>query len=156
MPKTIETWQIWHAMRKHLGDQFVITVLGRRNARTVRMYAQDPRFTEDRCKDPLQALHILFEELATYGRGDVARSAIKYLSSAVDDLDPGDAVQPLLATVDQEVLADYAGVADLQHAINAGEPSDVVFDLVEKAKAEIDRTLAKYIKVASREGVSNG
>lgn len=28
--KKLQTWQIWHAMRKILGDDFVMAVLGRR------------------------------------------------------------------------------------------------------------------------------
>ena len=68
MPKKLETWQIWHTMRKTLEDSFVMAVLGRRNARTIRMYAQDPRYPVDRSKDPIEALAILFDELATYGR----------------------------------------------------------------------------------------
>lgn len=149
MPKKIETWQIWHAMKKHLGETFIVTVLGRRNARTIRMYAQDPRTTDDRCKDPIQALYILFEELATFGRGDVAHAAIDYLSSAVDDSPAGDAVKPLLPTLDQEILADHALLADLQRAINADDPPDVVAGLVDEVKAEIDRTFAKFIKVSA-------
>lgn len=149
MPEQLETWQIWHAMKKHLGDSFILTVLGRRNARTVRMYAQDPRFTEDRCKDPLEALHILFEELATFGRGDVARAAIGYLLSAIDEVPAADAIKPLLPTLNQEILADHALLASLQQAIDSGEPADVVAGLVDEVKAEIDRTLAKYIKVSA-------
>lgn len=60
-------------------------VLGKKNARTIRLYSQDPAFTEDRSKDPLEALHIIFAEADEIGRGDLARKAIDYLATAIGD-----------------------------------------------------------------------
>ncbi len=75
--------------------------------RDIRSHA-DPKYTIERCRDPLQHLHIFFSELDTFGRGDVARLAIRYLQSALDGHDI-DQVADLQPTVNAEILADYPG-----------------------------------------------
>ncbi len=145
MPKLFESWQFWHAAKFYLGESFITKVWGKRNARTIRLYCQDPRFTEDRCRDPLQRLHTIFEELAAIGRQDIAEAAIKYLSSAIQD-DDSHLISPpeLKSTINAEVLADYQAVAALQAAIQAGADISEVKTLTEDAVAEIRRTACKY------------
>ncbi len=145
MPNKFQSWQFWAAAKKLLGESNLLLILGRRNARTIRMYSADPKYTVERCRDPLEHLHIIFSELDTFGRGDVARLAIKYLQSAIDPQDVSK-VADLQPTMDAEILADYKSVADLQVAIVDGAPVDMVSDFAAEAKAEIDRTLAKYIR----------
>ena len=144
MPKRLETWQIWHAMRKTISDSFIMGVLGRRNARTIRMYAQDPRCTVDRSKDPIEALAILFDELATYGRADIAELGIKHLQQSIGcdkDLRCPDQLKP---TVDAEILADFQVVADMKAAIEANKDPDEVRIAMTEAIHEIERTYTKY------------
>ncbi len=150
MAKSFESWQFWNATRKLLGEPFLLRVLGKRNARIIRMYSSDPRFVAERCNDPLQHLHTLFTELDLAGRGDIARRALEYLQSAIDDGQHPAAVVPLKPTLDAEILADYQAVAELQAAIADGVPVDEVKDLVEEAKAEIDRSLTKYLEEQRR------
>lgn len=147
MPKYLQTWQIWHGFKKHLGESLLMQVLGKKNARTIRLYSQDPRFTEDRCKDPLESLHIIFSEADEIGRGDLARKAIAYLETALEDgrADISPAVQ-LLPTMDAEKLADYQKVAAFQKAIDDGDDIDIVETLMKEAKDEIERTYAKYLQ----------
>lgn len=147
MPKYLQTWQIWHGFKKHLGESLLMQVLGKKNARTIRLYSQDPRFTEDRCKDPLESLHIIFSEVDEIGRGDLARKAIAYLETALEDgrADISPAVQ-LLPTMDAEKLADYQKVAAFQKAIDDGDDIDIVETLMKEAKDEIERTYAKYLQ----------
>ena len=148
MSEKFQSWQFWAAAKKLLGESNLMLILGRRNGRTIRMYSADPKYTIDRCRDPLQHLHIIFSELDTFGRGDVARLAIRYLESALDDEPASDQVMDLLPTMDAEVLADYQAVADLQAAVRDRLPVDQVADLASAARDEIDRTLAKYIEEA--------
>lgn len=153
MPKTLKTWQIWHAMRKTIGDDFIMGVLGRRNARTIRMYAQDPRCTVDRSKDPIEALAILFDELATYGRADIAELAIKHLQQFIggeEDLRCPDLVKE---TIDAEVVADYQAVSELKAAIDAQEPPEIVKAILTDAIHELERTYAKYHQVNGHQEV---
>lgn len=146
MPNRFESWQFWSATKKLLGESRLMMILGRRNGRTIRMYSANPKFTIERCRDPLQHLHIIFSELNLFGRGDVARLAIKYLETAVDDEELPDHVADLLPTIDSEILADYQAVSILQAGINEGIDAEEATDLATEAKYEIDRTLAKYLQ----------
>lgn len=147
MPKTLETWQIWNGFKKHLGEPLLMQVLGKKNARTIRLYSQDPRLTEDRCKDPLEALHIIFSEADEIGRGDLARKAIAFLETALEensfDVSPANS---LLPTMDAEKLADYQKLAAFQKAIDDGADADLVETLMNEAKDEIERTYAKFLR----------
>lgn len=143
----LQSWQFFAAARKHLGPQAVTAIFGKRNARTAYMWGQDPAYTVDRSRDPLEALWHVMSELDTIGRGDVARAAVAYLCSALEEMsDVCHAVQELQPTLHEELLADYGSVAELQRAIH-DEASDIetVRRLIQEAKAEIDRTLAKYL-----------
>ena len=148
MPKKLETWQIWHALKKALGETFLMAVMGKKNARTIRLYSQDPRTTEDRCKDPLEALHIIFSEADLIGRGDLARKAIDYLHTSLDDDGGYDATEAsgLLPTMAEEKLAYYVKLAAFQKAIEDGADVDLVEVLMNEAKSEIERTYAKYLR----------
>ena len=145
MPKGFKSWQFWAAAKKTLGETRLLLILGRRNGRTIRMYSADPRYTQDRCRDPLEHLHTILQELDTFGRGDIARLAIEYLMTAVDDhhIPPASDLQP---TMNLEILMDYQAISDLQKAISIGATTDEVAALAEEAKREIDRTLAKYLE----------
>lgn len=147
MPKYLETWQIWHALKKTLGESFLMQVMGKSNARTIRMYSQDPRTTDDRSKDPIEALHIIFSEADMIGRGDLARKAIEYLLTAVGESTyDATAVAGLLPTMAEEKLADYQKLAEFQQAIDEGADVDLVEVLMNEAKSEIERTYAKYLR----------
>jgi hypothetical protein len=141
MPKRLHSWQVWHQLKHHLGETMMMNVLGRSNARSIRMYSQDPRFTQDRCKDPLEGIKILLDEAEAIGRGDIRRAAIAYLEG-----EERGQVTETMPTIEAELLADYQALATLQRAIEACEDVDVVDALVVAAKEEIDRTYAKYLK----------
>ena len=144
MPDKFQSWQFWAAAKKTLGESRLMLILGRRNGRTIRMYSADPKYTQERCRDPLEHLHIILSEMELFGRGDVAGLAIRYLETALDDAyTPGAAeLQP---NINLEILADYQALAVLQLAIQNNAAPDDVADLAQEAKEEIDRTLARYI-----------
>ncbi len=145
MSERFQSWQFWSAAKKLLGESRLMMILGRRNGRTIRTYSADPRYTQERSKDPLEHLHTILSELDTFGRGDIARLAIQYLETALTDQEIPTACE-LQDTIEAEVLADYQAVASMQAAIDGGRPIDEVAELVAAAKAEIDRTLTKYIQ----------
>lgn len=146
MSERFQSWQFWAAAKKLLGESRLMMILGRRNGRTIRTYSADPRYTQQRCKDPLEHLHTILSELDTFGRGDIARLAIQYLETALTTTDEVPTACELQDTIEAEVLADYQAVAAMQAAIDKGRPIDEVAELVAEAKAEIDRTLTKYIQ----------
>ncbi len=138
----MQPWQVFHAARKYLGVDEAARIFNREK-RSAYSWAQDPAYTECRCKSPLELLHTLFERMDTVGIGYVARAAIRYLETAIDaevDMDEIVATRPTLA---EEILADYSSVAALQDAINRGCTVEEARGLALLAKAEIDRTVAK-------------
>lgn len=145
MSEFLETWQLWNAFKYHLGEPFLMRVLGRSNGRIIRMYAQDPRFTDKRCKDPLKALYIIFSEMVSIGRGDVVRKAVSYLASTLEEKLPR-AVKRLQPTLCVEILANFRAVAALQREIEVGSDRDIVSDCKQAAIDEIERTYAKYLQ----------
>ena len=144
MPKKFESWQFWAAAKKLLGETTLLAILGRRNGRTIRLYSADPKYTQRRCRDPLEHLHAILSELDTFGRGDVARLAIRYLQTAIDGDKDIPQTGQLLPDIHLELLADYQAVADLQAAIVNNAAPDQVAKLTIAATEEIDRTLARY------------
>jgi hypothetical protein len=141
----MQPWQVFHGARKAMGAAVVARIFNR-SIRSAHDWAQDPTCTEVRCKSPLELLHTLFERMDAIGYGYAARAAIWYLETALDhDVDVA-VVPPVKDTLEQEILADYAAVAALQRAIDAGEPVDVVHEFKHVAMDEIDRTFAKYCK----------
>lgn len=141
----LQSWQLWAAMKKALGESEIMRVLGKRDARIIRMYAQNPRSTADRCHDPIENLHALLYSMDEIGRGDVARRILAYLETALDESYPS-APEPLKPTMDAEQLADFQSVAAFQKAINDGSDADLVELLMKEAQEEIGRTFAKYLE----------
>lgn len=148
MPKEnmeLQPWQVFAAAMKTLGRKELGELLGV-GERTAYLYGENPAYTAGkRCRCPLERLHAMLSELATFGRADVCRAAINYLRSAFEEVDkaPVGGIKP---TMTEEVLADYSAVASLQRAIEGCEDVDLVETLAGAAKDEIDRTFAKYIK----------
>ena len=142
----LHTWQVFNVARRTLGPGTVANIFGRRNARSAYDWAQDPAYTVQRVKrDPLEALHLMLSMLVERGREDVARCAIEYLGTALEGQLCPPTIKELKATLDAEILADFRAVSDLQEAIEKGLEASQVKTLAIEAKAEIDRTLAKYL-----------
>lgn len=139
----MQPWQVFQAARKYLGANTVARIFNR-EIRSANNWAQDPAYTEVRCKCPLELLHTLFERMDAVGLGYVARAGIAYLETAIDAADRPAAIREPLPTIQEEILADYSAVADLQRVIDAGADLATV-QLYEKAALEeIERTVAKY------------
>lgn len=146
----LQPHQVYHIGKKSLGVAVMSSIFGR-SSRAAYDWAQDPLFTEKRCRNPLETHHAYFQALDMHGYGYVAQAAINYLQTALDptDLPP---VKETLPTIEQEVLADYKAVSALQKGIENCEEVDLVETLVQEAKDEIDRTFAKYLKDCGYKG----
>ncbi len=149
------SWQVFNAARKYLGAAAVARIFNR-SLRSAHDWAQDPACTAVRCKSPLECLHALFERLDAAGMGYVARAALAYLESALAPEHGAEALCLPLPTLEQEVLADFRSVAALQAAVEAGAEMDMVAALADEAKAEIERTVARYIKLHREYTVNTG
>ena len=153
MPKDnvkMQSWQVFHFARKHLGNSTLYAIFGKKKARAIDMWAQDPRYTlkPEGSYDPILGVKTLIETLDDRGHADVVRSAVAFMvsgtSAAVSDAEP--CVADLQPTISEEILKDYRAVADMQAAIEAGESIDYVDALKDEAMDEIARTVALYRK----------
>lgn len=150
MPKTankLQSWQVFHYARKHLSRSALYAIFGRKNARTVDYWCENPKFTKkgEEAYDPLYGVKDLFAALDDGGHFDVLRSAVAFLLSGTSiESEEGTEIRDILPTLTEEILADFRAVAAMQAAIEAGEHPDEVAAWKRSAIAEIERTFAKY------------
>lgn len=148
--RKMQPWQVFHAARIQLGPDVVAHIFNR-SKRAAYDWAQDPACTQVRCKSPLELLHTLFERLDEAGRGYVCRAAISYLETALaDNSIPPEILEPH-PCIDIEILRDFGAVANLKSAIDSHENLETVSEFAAEAKAEIERTLARYAKNKAEE-----
>lgn len=141
----MQPWQVFNMARKYIGAENVARIFNKEK-RSAYSWAQDPDYTEHRCKSPLELLHTLFVRMDDAGIGYVARAAIRHLETAVEPehiLDDCTEMETL-PTITEEVLADYTALAEMQHAIATGESIAEVRSKALAAIAEIERSVAKY------------
>jgi len=152
MPKKsgeMQSWQVFHCARKHLGRSVLYNIFGKRHARTVDLWCQDPRFTDKDAVsyDPLQGLRDLLSLLDDHGHVPVVRAALQYIAAGTSvECDHSGDCSDLLPTMAEEILADFRAVADLQRGIEAGMAAHAVNQLKAAAINEIERTVALYLK----------
>ena len=145
----MKSWQIFHYARKYLGRSALYAIWGKKNARKVDYWAQNPRFTAkiDDAMDPLSGVRDMLSSLDDKGHTDAVRSAVAFIVSRtsidplVCDLSP---VAELQETINEELLLDYRAIGDLHRAIEEDRTVDEVERLKQCAIAEIERTAAKY------------
>lgn len=148
IPK-MRSWQVFHYARKYLGRSALYAIFGKKNARSVDYWCEDPKYTSkpDNAYDPLLGIRDLLKELDDHGHGPVVRSALKYITSETNiDIDGDCQYGELLDTVTEEILADFRVVAQLQRAIEDRLDPDRVASIKDMAVAEIERTYARYLK----------
>lgn len=151
----LQSWQVFHFARKHLTRSTLYAIFGKKNARAVDYWCEDPRYTTklDGAYDPIQGVKSLLETLDDQGHCGVVRSAIAYMASgtsAGSDEVP-EIVEPMPRLSD-EILADFRAVAELQRAIEAKCDIAGVEHLLLDAIAELERTVACYHKESMKSG----
>lgn len=151
-PLKMKSWQVFGYARKHLGASALYAIFGKKNSRNVDYWCQDPLYTSrpDNSYDPIKGVKLLLEKLDDTQHCHVVRSTLAYLGSGTssccefDDIDPE--VVPLKETIGEEILADFRAVSALQTAIEAGHNETSIVRLKADAIAEIERTVALYLK----------
>lgn len=152
MPKQnppMKSWQIFHYARKHLGSGVLYAIFGKKNARTVDYWCQDPRTTgkEEDASDAICGVKLLLDKLDDLGHTSVVRAAVAFFKSGTsleEDYHPS--VSDLLPSIAEEKLADFHKVAEFQAAIDRGEGRIEVGVKKQAAIEEIERTWAKYLE----------
>lgn len=141
----MQPWQVFHAANKYLRPENVARIFNKEK-RSAYNWGQDPAFTEHRCRNPLEHLYSLFEKMDAAGIGYVARSAIRYLQTAIEDDVALEDIKEPLSTITEEILADYSAVAKLQQAIEAEAGLETINNLKKEAIEEVERTVARYAR----------
>lgn len=140
----MQPWQIFHGANKYLGPEKVARIWNKEK-RSAYNWAQDPAYTEHRCQNPLELLHITFAKMDDAGIGYIARAGIRYLETAIEPdalLNDPESLDTM-PTITEEVLADFAAVAALHAAINRESDLASIKLAAAAAIAEIERTVAK-------------
>lgn len=152
MPKndtTMQSWQVFHFARKHLSRSVLYAIFGKKNARAVDYWCEDPRYTAklDGAYDPLNGVRTLLESLDDQGHCGVVRAALSYLAENTSvKCDYEQSIIEPLPSLNDEILADYRAVAELQRAIELEVDMAGVEHLLLDAVAELERTVARYRK----------
>lgn len=147
----MQSWQVFHFARKHLTRSALYAIFGKKNARAVDYWCEDPRYTAklEGAYDPLQGVKTLLETLDDHGHCGVVRSAIAYLAAGTSAAtnNAQEIVEPML-NISEEILADFRAVAELQRAIEGKLDIAGVEQLLLEAIGELERTVACYQKEA--------
>lgn len=153
MPKVsskMQSWQVFHYARKHLGRSVLYSIFGKKNARAVDYWCEDPKYTNkpDGAYDPIQGVRDLMTALDDHGHTAVIRSACQYMtaetSGAAEEAPTN--LTDLLPTLEAEILADFRAIANLQAMIESGSDMALILAAKQEAIEEIERTVAFYIK----------
>ena len=150
MPKNqpeMKSWLPFHYTRKHLGGEILYAIFGKKNARTVDYWCQDPKVTNkpEGAFDPIQGVKDLLETLDDHGHFSMVRATLEFLASGTS-VGCGETPKPedIKPTINEELLLDYACVAEMHKAIKNKVHPDEIEKLRRQAVDEIDRTYAKY------------
>jgi hypothetical protein len=147
----MRSWQVFSYARKHLGASVLYAIFGKKHARAIDFWAQDPLYTArpDDSYDPIKGVKTLLASLDDCGHCAVVNATLQYLASgtsACSTIYNEPEVVPLKETMSEEILADFRAVASLQMAIEAGHNLPSIMRLKAAAIAEIERTVALYLK----------
>lgn len=136
-----EPHQWWFAVTKTVGVPEVADALDV-STKTVYRYRADG-VTSARSTSIVERFRHLLAMLCEFDRQDLAVSAVEYLRSGFEDVDPSEPRQ-LADTMIEEQLLDHRYLGGLHRAIEAGEPVENVRMVATATIAEIQRTVAKY------------
>jgi hypothetical protein len=147
----MKSWEIYNVARKALGTG-ICKIYGNRNARTIDYWAQDPAFSADRKRNPIDRLGALLAKLDAIGERDTAKSALRLLAEAINCrvVDRVAAV-PDKETLLEEILDDMPHIVAYQSALQGDDLEEV-----DRAEAALARELAqnrvKYLEELAARG----
>lgn len=142
----MKSWEIFHLARKALKNE-MYTVFGNRSSRMIDYWAQDPAFSAESKRNPIDRLAMLLHRLDQGGMRSVAVSALRILASTINMR----VAEPDAAVADKETL--FEEIIDDLPCLVAFHDALQGDDLVEvdRTMAELHRELAesrhKFIEV---------
>ncbi len=134
----MKSFEIYDAARKALKHD-LYEIYGNRNARMIDYWAQDPAFSADHKRNPIDRLGQLLGRLTRAGCRDVAMSALRILAAELDCVidNRKDAV-PDKETMLGEIVDDMPCLVVYQRALQGNDIEEV-----DRSEAELQRELAE-------------
>lgn len=144
----MKSWQFFHFVRKHFGSGVLYAIFGKKSARTIDRWCEDPRTTgkEELAFDPVSGMKEVVELLDDHGHVGIIRAMISYLLSGTslsDEYCETEIIEPK-ETITEEELLDFQAAADFHRAINRSDDPETVRQYKIWAIAELERTEARY------------
>ena len=134
----MKSWQIYDAARKALKNE-MYEIYGNRNARMIDYWAQDPDFSADPKRNPIDRLELLLCALTDSGRRDIAMSALRLLAGVINcAVSSRDDVVPDRDTLLGEIVDDMPCLTAYQRALEGDDLEEV-----DRTEAELQRELAE-------------
>lgn len=142
----LKTHQFYSACRKILGKE-TLQKIYKKSPTQIYRWGMDPDFCEDWERNPLDRINVMLERLCELGRDDIAQAAVAILAKTVDcELSCITPSHPDKDSIEAECLDDYPMVARFHQVIIENEIPEVVDNLWQAAKRELDETREMYMR----------
>lgn len=151
-----ESWRIFKIAKKHLPSGSLQRIY-RRSTRLVDMWAANPNHCEITCRNPIDRIRMLLDELDTAGCEEYARAAIDYMAEPLGGHFCSFAeVMPDKGTVDGEIadLFSAGGLfsAKLREALEDGHITSAERIMIKESARKIIKELHEVLYEAGIKG----
>jgi hypothetical protein len=141
----MKSWQIFDEARKVLKKE-IYKIYGNRSSRLVDYWAQDPKFSADPKRNPIDRLEGLIKSMKENGAREAAISIVRILAAGVDcDVVPRSKVVPDKDTLIEEILDDLPFVLRYHEALQ-GTDLEAVDKARHKLIVELDENRVRFIE----------
>jgi hypothetical protein len=142
----MKSWEIYQRARKVLRNE-MYEVYGNRSSRMIDYWAQDPDFSAETKRNPIDRLEELLRRLCEAGERDAAKSALRILAHAANCyVRDRSEITPDKETLAEEIIDDLPRLVDYHQALQGSDLEEV-----DRARAALERELTenrvKFIEV---------
>jgi hypothetical protein len=142
----MKSWQVYECARKVLKTE-MYEIYGNRSSRMIDYWAQDPDFSAETKRNPIDRLEELLRRLCEAGERDAAKAALRILAHATNCYirDRSD-IRPDKETLAEEIIDDLPRLVDYHRALQGSDLEEV-----DRTRAALERELTenrvKFIEV---------
>jgi len=142
----MKSWQIYERARRVLKHE-MYEIYGNRSSRMIDYWAQDPDFSAETKRNPLDRLEELLRRLCESGEREAAMAALRILAHATNCyIRERSEVTPDKETLAEEIVDDLPCLVDFHRALQGTDLEEV-----DRTRAELERELnenrVKFIEV---------
>jgi hypothetical protein len=134
----MKSWEVYYRARKAIKSD-LYEIYGNRSSRMIDYWAQDPAFSAEHKRNPVDRLGEMLVRLCRAGEHSAAKSALRILANGINcAVHDREEVVPDKETLYEEILDDMPCLIDYQRALQAND-----LEAVDQAKAALDREMAE-------------